>query len=60
MSKGYFTIEHVARELGISKQTLMRYEKRGLLPKARRHPINKWREYTPKDISNIKKILERT
>jgi DNA-binding transcriptional MerR regulator len=59
MGKTYYTIEQAARELGISKQTIVRYEKRGLLPKARRNPINKWREYTLRDIKTLKKILGR-
>jgi DNA-binding transcriptional MerR regulator len=59
MGKTYYTIEQVARELSISKQTIVRYEKRGLLPKARRNPINKWREYTLQDIKALKKILGR-
>ena len=59
MGKTYYTIEQAARELGISKQTIVRYEKRGLLPKARRNPINKWREDTLRDIKTLKKILGR-
>jgi DNA-binding transcriptional MerR regulator len=53
----YFTIEEIAKELGISKQTIIRYEGRGIFPKPKRHPINHWRQYSPKDIKNLKKIL---
>lgn len=50
-----FTSQQVAEKLGISKQTLLRYEKRGIFPKARRSPINGWRLYTE---SNLKKLRE--
>ncbi len=55
----YFTIEEVVKELGISKQTVIRYEKKGIFPKSRRNPINKWREYTAGDIKKLRKILGR-
>jgi DNA-binding transcriptional MerR regulator len=42
--------KQVAEKLGISKQTLFRYEKKGILPKARRNLINHWRQYTEEDI----------
>jgi DNA-binding transcriptional MerR regulator len=53
----YFTIEEIAKELGISKQTIIRYESRGIFPKAKRNPINRWRQYTVADIKRLKKIL---
>jgi len=48
-----------AIKLGISKQTLLRYEKKGILPKFRRNHINSWREYTDEDIQKMKQILRR-
>lgn len=48
-----------AIKLGISKQTLLRYEKKGILPKSRRNHINSWREYTEEDIQKMKQILRR-
>ena len=48
-----------AIKLGISKQTLLRYEKKGILPKFRRNHINSWREYTDEDIQKMKQILKR-
>jgi len=57
--KKYFNINEVARALGISKQTLVRYEKKGVFPKPKRNPVNKWREYTLKEITNFKKIMGR-
>ena len=59
VEKKYFTINEVAHVLGISKQTLVRYEKKNVFPSPRRNPLNKWREYTLKDIANFKKIMGR-
>jgi len=58
-SNRYFSVNEVAELLGISKQTLIRYEKKGIFPRPRRNPLNKWREYTVKEISHIKKIMGR-
>ena len=57
--KTYYTVVEVAKMLGISKQTIVRYENKGIFPKARRNAVNKWREYTIGDIENLKKILGR-
>ena len=54
-----FTAEQIARKLGISKQTLIRYEKRGVFPKARRNSINRWREYTEADLKKLRQIIGR-
>jgi len=55
----FYSAREAAEYLGISKQTLLRYEKRGLFPNSRRNPINKWREYTLNDVQKLKKILGR-
>jgi prepilin-type N-terminal cleavage/methylation domain-containing protein len=52
-----YTVNKVAKRLGISKQTLLRYEKKGIFPKAKRNHINHWREYTDKDIHGMAKSL---
>ncbi len=58
MKKNNFsTTSQVAQELGISKQTVFRYEKKGIFPKARRNLINRWRYYTSDDISRLREIL---
>lgn len=57
--KRYYSVREAAEILGVSKQTLLRYEKKGLFPQARRNPINKWREYTYSDIQKLIKILGR-
>jgi len=56
-SKKFFIAQEVAQILGISKQTLFRYEKKGIFPKPSRHPINHWRQYTEEDISRLKSII---
>ncbi len=57
--KKFYSVREVANYLGISKQTLLRYEKKGCFPRARRNPINKWREYSWIDIQKLKSILGR-
>lgn len=58
MGKKYFTVEEVALSLNLSRQTVIRYEKKGIFPKPLRNPINKWRQYTTKDIEKLKKICQ--
>lgn len=56
----YYSANEVARLLGISKQTLVRYESKGVFPRARRNKVNKWREYTINEINHLRKIIGRT
>jgi len=56
-TKRFYTAQEVAETLGISKQTLFRYENKGIFPKAGRHPINHWRQYTEEDIIKLKGIM---
>lgn len=57
ISKKFYTAQEVAQMLGISKQTLFRYEKKGIFPRAARHPINHWRLYTEEDVLKLKNIM---
>ena len=57
--KHYYTATEVAGALGISKQTLLRYEARGVFPKAHRNRLNRWREYTEGDIQMLQKLMGR-
>lgn len=59
MNKNVYGTQEVAKILGISKQTLLRYESKRIFPVARRNPINKRREYSFADIERLKKILGR-
>lgn len=56
----YYSVTETAKILGISKQTLIRYEKKRIFPRPKRNAVNKWREYTLADIRGMKKILGRT
>lgn len=53
----FFAAEQAAKELGISKQTLYRYEKKSIFPKPQRNLINRWRQYTHEDIIKLKEIM---
>jgi len=59
MQRPYQSTQEVAKILGISKQTLLRYEKKKIFPKTRRNPINKRREYSLEEITKLKKIMGR-
>lgn len=59
MTKNYYTTQEVAKILGISKQTLLRYEQKRIFPRVKRNPINKRREYSPEEVEKFKKILGR-
>ena len=59
VQKKYFTVTEAASALGISKQTLLRYEARGVFPKAHRNRLNRWREYTAGDIQELQKLMGR-
>jgi DNA-binding transcriptional MerR regulator len=52
-----FTAQEIAGKLGISKQTLFRYEKKGVFPKARRNLINRWRQYSEEDLGRLSEII---
>jgi DNA-binding transcriptional MerR regulator len=52
-----FTAQEIAGRLGISKQTLFRYEKKGVFPKARRNLINRWRQYSEEDLKRLSEII---
>jgi len=55
----YYSAEQAAQFLGISKQTLIRYENKRVFPKPRRNALNGWREYTEDEIRKLKTIMGR-
>jgi len=59
MQKTFLSTQEVAKVLGISKQTLLRYEKKKIFPKPKRNLINKRREYAIQDIEKLKGIMGR-
>lgn len=58
-SQKYYSANETAEQLSISKQTLIRYETKGIFPKAKRNKLNDWREYTQKDIEHLKRLMGR-
>jgi len=59
VNRRFLTVEEAAQRLGISKQTMVRYESRGVFPKPHRNPINRWRQYTPEDVERLNAILKK-
>jgi DNA-binding transcriptional MerR regulator len=55
----YYSAEKAAQFLGISKQTLIRYENKRVFPRPRRNALNGWREYTEEEIKKLKAIMGR-
>ena len=55
----YYSATQVAKMLGISKQTLIRYESKKIFPRAKRNAVNRWREYTLQEVRTLKKVLGR-
>ncbi|PIP18624.1 MAG: hypothetical protein COX41_07195 [Candidatus Omnitrophica bacterium CG23_combo_of_CG06-09_8_20_14_all_41_10] len=57
--KKYWTVSGVCAELGIFKNTLYNWERKGKIPKAYRDPMSGWRLYFQKDLEKIKQISGR-
>ncbi len=53
-----YKINNLAKELGVSIQTIKNYENSGILPKAKRDKKG-WRYYTAEDIIKIKALYEQ-
>lgn len=52
-----FRISEAAELVRLHPVTLRRYEAKGILPTAKRHPLG-WRIYTPDDIREMKRRLK--
>jgi len=57
--KRLYRVSEVCRMLGIFKNTLYNWERKGKIPKAHRDPMSNWRLYSKKDIETIKRISGR-
>ena len=55
----FYSATEAAEFLGISKQTLIRYENKKVFPKPKRNAVNGWREYTAGEIRRLKDIIGR-
>jgi DNA-binding transcriptional MerR regulator len=51
------TIGKIAAVLGVHPDTIRNYEKRGIIPRARRSAINGYRIWEPEDLHRIKQIF---
>jgi DNA-binding transcriptional MerR regulator len=50
-----YRIHSLAKELGVSVQTIKNYEEKGILPRARRDDKG-WRYYTGEDVLKVKAL----
>ena len=55
----YYSTTEAAQFLGISKQTLIRYENKKIFPMPKRNAVNGWREYTEDEIRRLRAIMGR-
>jgi len=51
-------IGQVAEQVGVTRQTLARWEADGLIPPAKRKFINKWRTWTALEVEMIKRVVK--
>ena len=54
----FLSVGQVARELGMSTETLKKWENAGLIPQAQRRHLNKWRYWSIEDFERIKQVVE--
>jgi len=54
----FMTVKEAAEFLGISNETLRRWDKKGKL-KAYRHPVNRYRLYKKQDLENLLKQVKQ-
>jgi len=52
-----YYITEFAQKVGVYKDTVRNYQKRGLLPN-RRNPVNNYRVFTDADIETVRNILK--
>ena len=57
MLNGRLSITDIAKELGISPKTIMRWEKAGKIKKAKRD-WRGWRVYAPEDLDEMKSLIQ--
>ncbi len=54
-----YTTKDITKILKITKNTLIEWEAKGKIPKAKRDPMNNYRYWTKEDIKKLKKITGR-
>lgn len=56
LKKEFITIKEAAETLGVSRDTLRRWDKAGKL-KTKRHPMNNFRIYDPAEVEALRKAI---
>lgn len=56
LKKEFITIKEAAEALGVSRDTLRRWDKAGKL-KTKRHPMNNFRIYDPVEVETLRKVI---
>jgi site-specific DNA-methyltransferase (adenine-specific) len=56
LKKEFITIKEAAETLGVSRDTLRRWDKAGKI-KTKRHPINNFRIYDPAEVEALRKAI---
>jgi len=59
MREGYYQLKDILKRIDRNKATLLRWEKQGLIPKAKRDSRG-WRCYTEKEVNDIIKLVKRS
>ena len=53
----YFKSGEVAELLGVTKQTLLNWLRRGLVTEPERNPVTRYRLWTEKDVERVRRML---
>jgi len=56
LKKEFITIKEAAETLGVSRDTLRRWDRAGKL-KTKRHPMNNFRIYDPTEVEALRKAI---
>jgi DNA-binding transcriptional MerR regulator len=55
--ESYMLSHEVAEVFGVTTQTLYNWLKKGKIPEPKRHPITKYRLWTPQDVQRIRQVV---
>jgi DNA-binding transcriptional MerR regulator len=53
----YMLSHEVAEVMGVTTQTLYNWLRKGKVPEPKRHPITRYRLWTPQDVQRIQQLL---
>jgi len=59
MAKEKYYLNDISKKIDRNKNTLLRWEREGLIPKAKRDSRG-WRVYTKKEVQQIIKLIKET